>query len=113
MSIMKQQELEAARARLAALEQQLAEERNAELRALPARYGFESLLRFTQAVRIATGERPAKRKARAVVTPDIIEGVARMVKSRASGYQIAQELCISLPTVYNIKKALGLVKARS
>jgi hypothetical protein len=39
--------------------------------------------------------------------------VKRLVESGKTGAQIARTLRISLPSVQNIKKALGLVKARA
>jgi len=38
--------------------------------------------------------------------------VKKLVEAGKTGAQIAKEVRISLPSVQNIKKALGLVKAR-
>jgi len=123
----KLKELDAARAKLASLEQSIADELSKELAALPAKYGFESASAFLAAVRAATGGRVArrgkakgksanggkgKRRARAVITDETRAQVKKLVDSGKTGSQIAAELGISLPSVQNIKKALGLVKKR-
>lgn len=120
----KLKELEAARAKIAALEQSVMQERNAELAALPARYGFADAKAFIRAVRAAArggrGRRAAHgatprgaRRKRAVVTDATRAEVKKLVEAGKTGGEIAKALDISLPTVQNIKKALGLVKKRS
>ena len=133
----KLKELEAARAKLASLEQSIAGELNKELAALPAKYGFASTADFMDAVRAATGGgdgrrgrrpgRPAgsgakpapaaktrgrKKRTRAVITDETRAQVKKMVDGGKTGAEIAESLGISLPSVQNIKKALGLVKSR-
>jgi DNA-binding NarL/FixJ family response regulator len=132
-------ELEAARAKLANLEQSIAEELNRELASLPAKYGFASTSEFVSAVNAAGGGgggrtrgrrrgRPPgavtaaragavkrvgrKRRTRAVITDETRAQVKKLVDSGKTGAEIAQTLKISVPSVQNIKKALGLVKAR-
>jgi DNA invertase Pin-like site-specific DNA recombinase len=122
----KLKELEAARAKLANLEQTIASELNKELLALPAKYGFDSVAAFIQAVEAAAGVRrgrragkPAKaggrkggRKPRAVITDETRASVKKLVAAGKTGSEIAEALDISLPSVQNIKKALGLVNKR-
>jgi hypothetical protein len=125
-------ELEAARAKLASLEQSIADELNKELAALPARYGFQSAADFVKAVNSASGTgrgngrrgrnaaaaAPAKatggkkRRSRAVITDETRAQVKKMVNDGKTGAEIAKSVGISLPSVQNIKKALGLVKKR-
>lgn len=129
-------ELKAARAKLASLEQSIADELNNELASLPANYGFESVGEFVTAVKAASAGggrsgrrrgRPAggaakaaapkkargrKRRTRAVITDETRAQVKKMVDGGKTGAEIAKALSISLPSVQNIKKALGLVKAR-
>jgi len=121
-------ELEAARAKLASLEQSIADELNKELAALPAKYGFESVAAFAKAVQAASGgggrrrgPKPGKkgrggpgkkRRTRAVITDDTRAQVKKLVGDGKTGGEIAKALKISLPSVQNIKKALGLVKKR-
>jgi DNA invertase Pin-like site-specific DNA recombinase len=128
----KLKELEAARAKLATLEQSIADELTKELSALPAKYGFASADEFLQAVGVATGGRrlrrgrrgrPAgsgrvagkgggRRRRRAVITDETRAQVKKMVNDGKTGAEVAAALKISLPSVQNIKKALGLVKSR-
>jgi DNA-binding CsgD family transcriptional regulator len=141
----KLKELETARAKLANLEQSIADELNRELAALPARYGFASTSEFVSAVNAASGSGPGrgrgrrrgrppgstsaasasaakpaaaagkrgrKRRTRAVITDDTRAQVKKMVDAGKTGAEIAQTLKISVPSVQNIKKALGLVKER-
>ena len=129
----KLKELEAARAKLATLEQSIADELNSELAALPAKYGFASASEFVRAVNAASGGgkgrgrrrgRPPgkgkagakkggkKRRTRAVITDETRAQVKKMVDAGKTGAEIAETLKISVPTVQNIKKALGLVKER-
>lgn len=117
----KLKELESARAKLATLEQAVQDEMKKELAALPAKYGFESADDFIEAVRAATGARrrgrPAatggkKRRSRAVITDETRALVKKLVEGGKTGAEIAKVVGISLPSVQNIKKALGLVKSR-
>ncbi len=126
-------ELEAARAKLATLEQSIADELNNELAGLPAKFGFESVGEFVRAVNAAAGgsrgrgrrrgrppgkaKGPAKktgrgRRTRAVITDETRAQVKKMVDAGKTGAEIAENLKISIPSVQNIKKALGLVKER-
>jgi hypothetical protein len=132
----KLKELEAARAKLASLEQSIAGELNKELSSLPAKYGYGSVAEFITAVKGASGgggrrgrrrgrppgggakaatpakTRGRKRRTRAVITDETRAQVKKMVNDGKTGAQIAEQLSISLPSVQNIKKALGLVKER-
>lgn len=143
----KLKELEAARAKLASLEQSIQSELSRELAGLPAKYGFSSASEFADAVRSASsgtaassssaprrgrprGRKPGrpaaaaapsaaskagagrKRRKRAVITDDTRNQVKKMVENGKTGGEISKSLGISLPSVQNIKKALGLVKGR-
>jgi len=124
--------LEAARAKLASLEQSIQSELHRELAKLPAKYGFTNADDFIAAVRAATGGkkarrgRPAKaaapkggrggpgkrRRSRAVITDETRAEVKKLAEAGKTGAEIAKAVGISLPSVQNIKKALGLVKKR-
>ena len=54
-----------------------------------------------------------KRRKRAVITDVTRSGVKKLVEAGKTGSQISKSLGISLPSVQNIKKALGLVKPRA
>ena len=118
--------LAAAKAKVAALESSIAAELNAALRSLPARFGYADVHAFVAAVRAAAGSRrrfKAKsgmalprpkvlktRRKRAVITDATRGEVRKLVEAGKTGTAIAKALRISLPSVQNIKKALGLVK---
>jgi DNA-binding CsgD family transcriptional regulator len=53
-----------------------------------------------------------KRRKRSVITDETRAEVKRLVAAGKTGGEIASTLGISLPSVQNIKKALGLVKNR-
>lgn len=123
----KLKELEAARAKVAALEQSIAAERNQALAALPAQFGFPDAETFIAAIKAATGTRRArpkgarvpaakagagKRRKRAKITDATRAEVKKLVEAGKSGGEIAKAVGISLPSVQNIKAALGLVKKR-
>jgi hypothetical protein len=120
-------ELNAAKAKVAALEQSLAKELKQNLASLPSEYGFDNLADFIQALKNASGARrgrkpgksvvskPAKsgkRAKRARLTPELKASVKAAVNAGKTGTAIAQEFGISLPSVQNIKKEFGLVKKR-
>ena len=124
----KLKELAATRAKLASLEQAVQAELNKELAGLPAKFGFASADAFVDAVRAATGGRrrgrPAKsdaapaaaggkkRRRRALITDQTRSEVKKLVESGKTGNEIAKLVGISLPSVQNLTKALGLVKKR-
>jgi hypothetical protein len=121
-------ELEVTKAKMIALEKAIAKRLQKELSSLHDKYGFESLDEFISALRGVAGGRSgrkasrfkpskglakAKRRKRSVITDETRTSVKKMVEAGKTGSQIAKALGISLPSVQNIKKALGLVKARS
>jgi hypothetical protein len=115
MTISSVKELNDAKANVARLEKALAK----ELASLPAAYGFDSLKDFVAAIKAAAGNgtvgRPKraaapKSRKRAKITDAIRAKVGKLVKAGKTGSQIAKALKISLPSVQNIKKALGLVQ---
>jgi hypothetical protein len=122
-------ELEVTKAKIVALEKSIAKRLHRELATLHDKYGFGSLGEFINALRGTAGRgsvpkgrrgRPAKatpsrakRRKRSVITDDTRASVKKLVESGKTGSQIAKTLGISLPSVQNIKKALGLVKARA
>lgn len=115
-------ELAATRAKMLNLEKTIATQLNRELAALPSKYGFESVAEFVKAVKAASGGRARgagkkakaakKRRSRAVITDATRAQVKKLVEAGKTGGEIAKEVGISLPSVHNIKKALGLVQKR-
>ena len=118
-------ELEATKAKIVVLEKSVAKRLKKELATLHKNYGFKTLDEFVKALRTASGPaggrrrgRPSKgatkaRRRRAVITDATRARVKKLVASGKTGSQIAKALRISLPSVQNIKKALGLVKSRA
>lgn len=119
-------ELDAARARVAELEKTVAAQMTAELASLPAKYGFADLDGLIAALKAAAGvgrkvrkakaapgagAAPAPRRKRATITDAMRAEVKSMVEAGKTGAEIVAALGISLPSVQNIKKALGLVKS--
>jgi hypothetical protein len=117
-------QLEAAKANLARLQTAVSKHLQKELAGLPHAYGFDSLKSFFRAVTAAAGGKgkapgakarkagAKKRRKRAVITDATRASVKKLAEAGKSGAEIAKEVGISLPSVQNIKKALGLVKAR-
>lgn len=119
----KLKELEATKAKMASLEKSIASQLQDELSSLPAQYGFDTVQAFIKAVKAAAGGRRkkgksagktsgAKTRTRATITDETRADLKKLAEAGKSGPEIAQALGISLPSVQNIKKALGLVKAR-
>jgi phosphoglycolate phosphatase-like HAD superfamily hydrolase len=112
--------LAAARAKVQKLEAAIAAKRNRLLARLHAQHGFETVEEFITALRQAAkggkGRRaaaPGKRRKRAVITPEVKTKVKSLTEAGKTGAEIAKATGISLPSVQNIKKELGLTKARN
>lgn len=116
-------ELAAAKARVTELESTIAAELRSELAALPARFGFADTRSFLIAVKAASGKRRGrkpgaakaatpKRRKRAKITDATRASVKTLAEEGKTGNEIAKSLGISLPSVQNIKKALGLVRKK-
>jgi hypothetical protein len=115
-------ELASFKSKVEALEAEVAKQLQAELAGLPAQYGYDSLNGFIKAVKKAGGGRSSfkapkvaggkRRRRRAKITPEMKDGIKAAVKAGKTGAEIAKEFGISLPSVQNVKKELGLVKAR-
>lgn len=125
MVIPKIKQLAAAREKLAQLERAVKIELRKELSALYESYGFADVKSFIKALRSAAGGprkarkvgRPKKTAApkirkRAVITDAIRAKVKKLVKAGKSGSAIAKAAKISLPSVQNVKKALGITRPR-
>lgn len=93
---------------------------NRKLVALPAKFGFRSMNDFIDALRGAAGSAGTKagrvlagaRKKRVAITEEIKAEVKKLLGQEKTGAEIAKSVGISLPSVQNIKKELGLVKKR-
>ncbi len=126
------QELAALQAKAAKLQAAIESQRTSELSALPSNYGYASLNDFIKALKAAVGRgkrgrrstkakakggKPAKKsggkRKRAKITTELKSQVKSAVEAGKTGAAIAKEFGISVPSVQNIKKELGLVKKRS
>jgi hypothetical protein len=121
-------ELAATKAKVTELEAAIAADLNTELAALPAQFGFDNTAAFIAAVRSAAGKRrgrkpgktngasaklvQAKRRKRAKITDETRAQVKKLLEAGKTGGEIAKATGISLPSVQNIKKALGLVRKK-
>lgn len=105
---------------VASLEKQLAGSQR-KLRSLPAKFGFKSLNEFIAALRAADGGAASggvaksgkSRAKRTKITPEMKQKVKALAQAGKTGAEIAKQIGISLPSVHNIKKELGLVKKRA
>lgn len=114
-------ELEEAKAKLALLEREIASSRNAELLRLPSHYGFSDMKAFIKALKATGGKNGGKgskenstkkKRRRATITDETRAEVKKMVAADKTGKDIATALGISVPSVQNIKKELGLIQKR-
>ena len=128
-----QKELAAAKAHLAALKKAAAIEvkQHKKLGKLYKKHGFESAAEFADAILAAAGARRGRkpkvvkagkpveasgksgRKTRAVITPEIKAKVKSLAEAGKTGKEIAKVVGISLPSVQNIKRELGLTKKQA
>jgi hypothetical protein len=106
-------------AKVAELQTQVEKERTRALAHLHEEYGFASVKELIKAIRRAAGRggRRAGRKSsghrkHARITAELKVKIKGAIQKGKTGSQVASEYGVSLPSVYNIKKAFGLVKAR-
>lgn len=117
----KLKEIAAYRAKIAALEKAVAEEQQKKLAGLHKEAGFDSTEELIDALkglvkptRKSRGRAAGKagRASRTRITPAIKAGVGQAVEAGKKGAEIAMQFGISIPSIQNIKKELGLVKTR-
>ncbi len=115
-------EIAAYKAKIAALEKAVAAEQKQKLAGLHKEVGFETTEELIAALQAMV--KPARkskrggaakksgRASRTRITPAIKTGVGKAVEAWKKGAEIAKEFGISIPSIQNIKKELGLVKER-
>ncbi len=117
----KLKEIAAYKAKIAALEKAVAEEQQKKLAGLHKEAGFDSteeliaaLKGLVKPARKSKGKAAGKtgRASRTRITPAIKAGVGQAVEAGRRGAEIAKQFGISIPSIQNIKKELGLVKTR-
>ena len=123
-------QLTTAKAKLAQQEQAMIRDREQALAKLPASFGYADLNSFIKALKDAANGAPRKgkkasktdkapkaekasKRPRAKLTPALKQKVIAAVKAGKSGAEIAKSFGLSVPSVHNIKKEAGLVKARA
>lgn len=115
----KTKQLAAYRAKVAELQEQVDKDRTKILANLHEEYGFADANELIKAIRAAADGRRGRppRKAgghrkHARITVELKEKIKAALQAGRTGGKVAVEFGVSLPSVYNIKKAFGLVKAR-
>jgi hypothetical protein len=105
--------------KIAALQKDIDKERAGALAHLHEKFGFATPKDLIKAIRAAAGgagkrgERKARRhRKHARITAEMKQKIKVALQNKKSGAKVAEEFGISLPSVYNIKKAFGLVKPR-
>ena len=116
----------AVRQKLSAIEAKLGKKMQREMASLPEKYGYSSMESFIAALKELNGGggsagsgvgkavrgKAKGKRSRGKVTEEIRQKVKEMVEADRTGAEIAAAVGLSLPTIQNIKKSLGLVKAR-
>jgi len=117
-------ELAKLKAAVAKLESKVMVAREAELATLHQTFGYEKLKDFIKALKQAASHRPravkvkgtkpakVRKQKRGKITPEVKAHVKAAVEAGKSGLEIGKLLGISPASVQNVKKELGLVKAR-
>lgn len=118
-------QLHEAEERVRELRGKLSQERKALLGSLHSTLGYPSREDLVQALRALEGPQRRGRKPRAAsvsgspapgkrarVTAEMRDGIVKALKEGHPGQAVAKRFGVSLPTVYNVKKAAGLVTSR-
>ncbi len=123
-------QLTTAKAKLAQQEQALIRDRELALAKLPDSFGYADINSFIKALKDAANGTPRKgkkaskagkapkaekasKRPRAKITPALKQKVIAAVQKGKSAGEIAKSFGLSVPSVHNIKKEAGLVKARA
>ena len=113
--------IESAKQAVALLEAQAQEaaaallaDRTAKIMALPGQFGVEDHVALIKLIRQTVKPAGARKRGRASkITPEMKEKVVSLLKEGKTGAAVAEAVGISAVSVNNIKKAAGMVKARS
>lgn len=109
--------------KVAELQKSIDRERVQALAGLHEQYGFANPEELIKAIRAAAaspkgrrGRRPGRKatghRKHARITAELKEKIKAALQAGKTGGKVAAEFGVSLPSVYNLKKAFGLVKAR-
>lgn len=102
-------EIEEHRKRIAELESQLEEERRQKLVNLHEELGYENRADLIAALQRLNG---GGRRTRRTVTPELKAQIEAALRRKKPGAAVSREFGVSMPTVQNIKKRLGLVRSK-
>ncbi len=115
----KLKQLTAYQTKVAELQSSIDAERKKALAHLHEEYGFKTPAELIKALRAAAGagggrrgRGAARRRKHARITPELRQKIKAALQGGKTGVKVAEEFGISLPSVHNIKKEFGLVKAR-
>ena len=110
---------------IATLQREAAHLRAKELAELPAKYGFKSAKEFIKAIRVAAAGRngssphrllkkPGSKRRRRYfkISPEIKLKIVDALNKGKTGPQVAEELDVSLSSVYLAKRGISLPPAR-
>ena len=105
--------------KVAGLQKAIEAERAKSLATLHEKYGFKNAAELIKAIRAAAGvsakgrgRKAGLHRKHARITPELRTQIKAALAAGKTGGAVAAEFGVSLPSVYNIKKASGLVKAR-
>lgn len=105
--------------KIEALQKDIDKERAGALAHLHEKFGFATPKDLIKAIRAAaagagkrTGSKARRHRKHARITAEMRDRVKAALQNKKSGAMVAEEFGISLPSVYNIKKAFGMVKSR-
>lgn len=105
--------------KVAALQKKIERERARALAGLPEKYGYAGAAELIKAIRAAAGasgkrrgRKPGRHRKHARITAELRGKIKAALQAGQTGGRVAADFGVSLPSVYNIKKAAGLVKAR-
>lgn len=112
-------ELQSLRKQITKLEKRVLKQQK-KLLALPGKFGFRTVGDFVDALKSAASAagntfeaaRVSSPRKRAKITPEVKAQVKALVGEGKKAGEIATKIGISVPSVANIKKELGLVKKR-
>ncbi len=115
----KMKQLAAYQEKVVTLQKSIDRERSKALSGLHEKYGFSSAEELIKAIRAAAGPGGGHRRRKAAphrkharITPELKEKIKAALQAGKTGGKVAAEFGVSLPSVYNLKKEFGLVKAR-
>lgn len=101
-------EIEEYKEKIAQLEEAIEAERRAQLMNLHAELGYQNPQKLIEALQEAT--RASRKGKRTVISEELRDQIKQALLAGNSGAATAREFGVSVPTIQNIKKELGLVK---